>query len=135
MAARPHRRACLAGGAALLAGALTGRAGAAPAGLYRRGNDADPETLDPHKSSTVAEAHILLDLYEGLLTYDNHGAMIPGAATHWTISDDGLTYEFTLRAEGRWSNGDPVLATDFVFALRRILDPSRRRNTPRCCFP
>ena len=135
MAPRPHRRACLAGGAAVLAGALTGRAGAAPAGLYRRGNDADPETLDPHKSSTVAEAHILRDLYEGLLTYDNHGAMIPGAATHWTISDDGLTYDFTLRAEGHWSNGEPVLAQDFVFALRRILDPGTAAKYAEVLFP
>ena len=47
--------------------------------LYRRGNDADPETLDPHRSSTVAEAHILRDLGDGLLTYDNCGAIIPGA--------------------------------------------------------
>lgn len=61
---RPDRRACLLGGGALLV-AGTGPARAAASPVYRRGNDADPETLDPHKSSTVAEAHILRDLYEG----------------------------------------------------------------------
>ena len=120
---RPDRRSWLAGGAALGAGlALSGTARAAPT-LYRRGNDADPETLDPHKTSTVAEAHILRDLYEGLLTYDNHGRLVPGAAQSWTISEDRLTYTFALRSDGRWSNGDGVTAADFVFALRRILDP------------
>ena len=120
----PHRRHCLTGGGALLAGALLGgSAGAAPAGLYRRGNDADPETLDPHRSSTVAEAHILRDLYEGLLTYDNHGVIIPGAAMRWSVSPDALTYTFTLREDGRWSNGDPVVAADFVYALRRVMNP------------
>ncbi|MGU3359317.1 peptide ABC transporter substrate-binding protein [Methylobacterium sp. M6A4_1b] len=131
---RPHRRHWLVGGAALLA-AGGGRAAAAPGDLYRRGNDADPETLDPHKSSTVAEAHILRDLYEGLLTYDNHGAIIPGAATAWTLSEDGLTYDFSLRADGRWSNGDPVVASDFVFALRRILAPVTAAKYAEVLFP
>ncbi len=120
--AGPRRRDCLAGAAAIVLGA--GRAGAAPPGVYRRGNDADPETLDPHRSSTVAEAHILRDLYEGLVAYDGAGDLIPGAAEGWTVSPDRLTYTFRLRAEGRWSNGDPVLAGDFVFALRRILNPA-----------
>lgn len=132
---RPTRRLCLAGGASLLAASALGGAAAAPAGLYRRGNDADPETLDPHKSSTVAEAHILRDLYEGLLTYDNHGAIIPGAATAWTVSDDGLTYTFTLRPDGRWSNGDPVLATDFVFSLSRILAPATAAKYAEVLYP
>ncbi|KQP07997.1 ABC transporter substrate-binding protein [Methylobacterium sp. Leaf99] len=121
MTPAPHRRHCLAG---LAAAALVRPVEAAPAGLYRRGNDADPGTLDPHRSSTVAEAHILRDLYEGLLTYDNHGRIVPGCAEAWTVSDDGLTYGFTLREAARWSNGDPVLAADFVFSLRRILDPA-----------
>lgn len=132
---RPHRRHWLVGCAAFLAAGRVSPVRAAPADLYRRGNDADPETLDPHKSSTVAEAHILRDLYEGLLTYDNHGAIIPGAATAWTISEDGLTYDFTLRENGRWSNGDPVLASDFVFALRRILAPETAAKYAEVLFP
>ena len=119
---KPHRRHCLAGGGAFLATALAGGVEAASP-VYRRGNDADPETLDPHRSSTVAEAHILRDLYEGLLTYDASGAIVQGAATDWTVSPDALTYTFTLREDGRWSNGDTVVAADFVFALRRIMNP------------
>ncbi len=103
--------------------------------FYRRGNDADPETLDPHRSSTVAEAHILRDLCDGLLTYDNHGAIIPGAARAWTVSEDGLTLQFELRADGRWSNGEPVTADDFVYAFRRILDPATGAKYAEILFP
>ncbi|MCJ2129854.1 peptide ABC transporter substrate-binding protein [Methylobacterium sp. E-045] len=131
---RPDRRACLLGGGALLV-AGTGPARAAASSVYRRGNDADPETLDPHKSSTVAEAHILRDLYEGLITYDNHGALIPGAATHWTVFDDALTYTFHLRENGRWSNGDPVAAADFVFGLRRIMAPETAAKYAEVLYP
>ena len=95
-------------GSAALGLALGTPARAAVATLYRRGNDADPETLDPHKCQTASESHILRDLYEGLTTYDGHGRLIPGAAMGWTVSDDRLTYTFTLRSDGRWSNGEPA---------------------------
>lgn len=128
----PHRRHCLAG---LAAAALVRPAQAAPAGLYRRGNDADPGTLDPHRASTVAEAHILRDLYEGLLTDDNDGRIIPGVAESWTVSEDGLTYTFSLRATARWSNGDSVVADDFVFALSRLLDPGLGAKYAAMLYP
>ncbi len=132
--ARPglRRRDWLAGAAAFGA---AGPARAAEPLLYRRGNDADPETLDPHKSSTVAEAHILRDLCDGLLTYDNAGAIVPGAATRWSVSPDGLTYRFTLDPAGRWSNGDAVTAEDFVFSLRRIMDPATGAKYAEILFP
>ena len=131
---RSDRRRWLQGGAALAA-ALAWPASAAGTPVYRRGNDADPETLDPHKTSTVAEAHILRDLYEGLLTYDNFGAIIPGTAERWSISDDRLTYRFSLRPDGRWSNGDPVTAEDFLYSLRRILDPKTGAKYAEVLFP
>ncbi|MGH1572142.1 peptide ABC transporter substrate-binding protein [Methylobacterium sp. P31] len=129
---RLRRRDWLAGAAAL---AAAGPARAAGEPLYRRGNDADPETLDPHRSSTVAEAHILRDLCDGLLTYDNTGAIIPGAARAWTVSEDGQTLTFELRPDGRWSNGDPVTAADFVYSLRRILDPATGAKYAEILFP
>ncbi len=128
----PRRRDWLAGSAALLA---TRPARAAEGTIYRRGNDADPETLDPHLSSTVAEAHILRDLCDGLLTYDNCGAIVPGAASAWSVSEDGLTYTFTLREDGRWSNGEPVTAQDFAYSLRRMLDPATGAKYAEVLFP
>jgi oligopeptide transport system substrate-binding protein len=55
--------------------------------VYHRGNTADPETLDQHKTSTVYEAHILRDLYEGLVAYNAAGEIIPGVAESWTVSE------------------------------------------------
>lgn len=110
-------------------------AGPAAAQVYHRGNDGDPETLDPHKSSTVAEAHILRDLYEGLVIHDADGRIAAGVAESWQVSPDGLTYTFRLRADARWSNGDPVTAADFVFSLRRILAPGTGAKYATILYP
>jgi len=107
---------------ALTAGALSMPAFAEV--VYNRGNSADPESLDPHKTSTVYEAHILRDLFEGLVMQDKDAEIIPGAAESWTVSDDGTVYTFKLRQGGTWSDGSPVTADDFVYSFRRLLDPA-----------
>ena len=104
-------------------GALALTTAIARADVYRRGEPGEPETLDPQKTQTVVEADIVYDLFEGLLTYDADGRLVPGVALAWRVSGDGLTYDFDLRDES-WSNGDPVTADDFVFAFRRLLDPA-----------
>ncbi|MEO0980680.1 MAG: peptide ABC transporter substrate-binding protein, partial [Pseudomonadota bacterium] len=103
--------------------------------VYHRGNTADPETLDQHKTSTTYEAHILRDLYEGLVAYDAAGKVIPGVATDWTISDDGTVYTFTLRDDAKWSNGDPVVAGDFVYSLQRIMTPETGAKYANILYP
>ena len=92
--------------------------------IFNRGNSADPESLDPHKTSTVYEAHILRDLFLGLATDDAKAEVIPGAAESWTISPDGKVYTFKLRAGATWSDGSPVTAHDFVFSWQRVVDPA-----------
>src|SRR5262245_13642071 len=92
--------------------------------IYNRGNSADPESLDPHKTSTTYEAHIMRDLYEGLVMQNAKAEVIPGAAESWTVSDDGLVYTFKLRKDAVWSDGSPVTADDFVFSFRRLQDPA-----------
>jgi oligopeptide transport system substrate-binding protein len=108
--------------ALLVALALAGAAGAET--VLQRGNGAEPETLDVHKSSGVPEANIQRDLFEGLLAEAADGGLVPGAAESWEVSDDGTAYTFRLRADGRWSDGAPVTAADFVYAYRRALDPA-----------
>jgi len=88
-----------------------------------RGNDTDPSTLDHHRTSTVSENHVLVDLYDGLTILDAKGEAVPGVASSWEISDDGTLYTFHLRQDAKWSNGDPVTAGDFQFAFRRLMDP------------
>ena len=57
--------------------------------IYNRGSAAEPESVDPHKTSTVYEANILRDLFQGLVMQDAKANVIPGAAESWTVSDDG----------------------------------------------
>ena len=102
---------------------LTATAPAEAAGIWRRGETADPGSLDPHKTSTVYEAHILDELYEGLTVYDGEGRLKPGVAARWDISADHLVYTFHLRPDARWSNGAKVTAADFVYSFRRLMDP------------
>lgn len=103
--------------------------------VFHRGNDSDPETLDAHKTSTVSEAHLLRDLSEGLVIHDMKGEVVPGVAESWTMSPDGKTYTFKLRANAKWSNGDPVTAADFVFSLRRMINPETGAKYANILYP
>ncbi len=89
-----------------------------------RGNGAEPETLDIHKSSGVPEANIQRDLFEGLVGEGVDGKLIPAAAERWEQDETGKTWTFYLRKDGYWSNGNPVVAEDFVYALRRAVNPA-----------
>ena len=86
------------------------------------GNGTEPLSLDPHKTQGTWEHRLLLDNLIGLTQDDAKGDPIPGMAERWETSADGLTWTFYLRA-AVWSDGVPVTAEDFVFSLRRILNP------------
>jgi oligopeptide transport system substrate-binding protein len=89
------------------------------------GNQAEPGSLDPHVVNLFLDWRIVLALFEGLTTYDEKTAQpVPAVAERWDISPDGLTYTFHLRPAARWSNGDPLTATDFVYSFRRALLPT-----------
>ena len=94
------------------------------AGTLHRGNEAEPESLDPHAVRSVAALNVARDLGEGLVTFDAAGNLVPGAAQSWAVSEDGLRYVFELRPAARWSNGDPLTAADFVAGFRRLLTPA-----------
>ncbi len=102
---------------------LFGATSADADGIWRRGETMEPGSLDPHKASTVTEQRVLDELYEGLVVYDGEGKLRPGVAQSWEVSDDQLVYTFHLRPDARWSDGSPVTADDFAFALRRLMDP------------
>jgi len=88
-----------------------------------RGNAAEPFSLDPHQSSGTWENNIIGDMFIGLFTENAAGEPIPGMADNWEVSEDGLTWTFHLR-KANWSDGVPVTAHDFVFSLRRLLNPA-----------
>lgn len=84
----------------------------------------EPENLDPGLAGESEGGKVINDTFEGLYVYGrDHTAFVPGVATHHTVSPDGLDYVFHLRADARWSDGTPVVAGDFEFAWRRVLEP------------
>lgn len=97
---------------------------ACPAGkvCLEYGNNSEPQTLDPGKANLVDEASVISDLMMGLTTDSPDAKPVPGAATHWETTPDGLVWTFHLR-DARWSDGAPVVADDFVYGLRRTLAP------------
>lgn len=96
---------------------------AADVAVLRRTLQSDVDTLDPHKASGFWERMVLGDLYTGLFTEAADGTPTPGAAGAHEVAADGLSWRFTLRPHD-WSDGTPVTAEDFVFALRRLMTPA-----------
>ena len=89
--------------------------------VYRVGDESP--SYDPGLTEDVDGSAVVRDLFEGLMNQAPDGSLIPGVATGYEVSDDGMTYTFTLRDNAKWSNGDPVTAGDFVYAWRRAASP------------
>jgi oligopeptide transport system substrate-binding protein len=90
--------------------------------IFRYVNGDEPESLDPAISNGQPEARIYLALYDGLVEYHPKTlAPIPALAERWHVNNDSSEYTFHLRRNGRWSNGDPINAHDFVYSFRRAL--------------
>jgi oligopeptide transport system substrate-binding protein len=86
-------------------------------------NGSEPESLDPAIITGQPEGRIVLALFEGLLAHNPKGEPIPGVAESWEISSDGKHYTFHIRTNAKWSNGDPLIADDFVKSWKRTLEP------------
>ncbi|MEN2767311.1 peptide ABC transporter substrate-binding protein [Ornithinibacillus xuwenensis] len=91
--------------------------------VLRLNNGIEPTSLDPSIGFDAVSWDPLNNLMEGLTRLDKDHRAGPGAAETWDISEDGLTYTFHLREDAKWSNGDPVVAEDFVYAWKYMLDP------------
>ena len=96
----------------------------------------EPATLDPHLATLPDEFFVIRALSEGLLMPGpDGGAPIPAVAASWEVSPDGLTYTFALRPGAQWSNGDPVVASDFVYSIHRVLSPALAAPKAALFFP
>lgn len=102
---------------------------AAEARVLREGHPGEPDSLDPHLAIAAPSLIVLNDLFEGLLTLDARGQPVAGAAARYSVSADGKTYTFTLRAGLQWSDGKPLTAEDFVWSLRRLANPATASTT------
>ena len=112
--------------------AVAGQADAAK--VLHRGNASEPYSLDPHRTTGIWESNIIGDMLMGLYTEAADAQPIFGAAESADVSEDGLTWTFKLRKH-TWSDGTPVVAEDFVFAFRRILDPTTAAQYANVLYP
>jgi oligopeptide transport system substrate-binding protein len=81
-----------------------------------------PQTFDPAFAAAPPDTDAVRALFEGLTDYDPRTlATIPGVATRWESSADGRVWTFYLRQDARWSNGESVIADDFVRSWKRTL--------------
>jgi oligopeptide transport system substrate-binding protein len=84
------------------------------------------DTIRDMDSATATDENsfnILVNIIEGLYRLDANARPEPGQAEKVDISEDGLTYTFTLRDGIKWSNGDPVTSQDFKYAWLKVLNP------------
>lgn len=87
-------------------------------------------TLDPAYIADAADVQLLLQLYAGLTRLDEQGEPYPSLASGWDVSDDGLTYTFTLRDGLTFSDGSPLGAADVRRSWLRLLDPATGATAP-----
>ena len=110
----------------MLAGALAVLAGdiaiAAAEGVLTIGRREDGTTMDPIKTAQNVDFWVFSNMYDVLVRVDKTGTKLePGLAESWTVSDDQLTYTFTLR-DAKFSDGSPITAEDAAWNLKRIRD-------------
>ncbi|MFD2701257.1 peptide ABC transporter substrate-binding protein [Paenibacillus shunpengii] len=87
-------------------------------------NGKEPTSLDPPVGFDQVSNDVLNNFMEGLTRLQEDHTPGPGVASEWTVTEDEKQYTFTLREDAKWSNGDPVTASDFEFAFKRMLDPN-----------
>ena len=82
------------------------------------------DSLDPHKAVAAGTKEVMFNVFEGLVKPTSTGDLTPAVAEKYTISEDGLTYTFTLREGVKFHNGDAVTAEDVVNSISRCRDAS-----------
>jgi oligopeptide transport system substrate-binding protein len=99
-------------------------------------SDVDVTNINPYAASNLSEPSIIEALFEGLVAPDPATYQpLPGVADRWSISENGKIYEFHLRDNARWSNGDMIVAEDFVFTVNRALSLKPSSPSVELFFP
>lgn len=94
---------------------------------YNMGYSSDPQTWDAQATSRAADSEAIVNTYDSLMEYDAFNVLQPALAESYTVSEDGLTYTFTLRQGVKWVNSKgqeitELKADDFVAGFQHMLD-------------
>src|SRR5215204_7564487 len=91
--------------------------------VLRVHQDTYPDVVDPQKSSYAEEIAILALPYEGLTILDTNQETVPAAAESWEYNEDATQITFHLREGLKYSDGSPITADNFRYAVERTCDP------------
>lgn len=98
-------------------------------------NGSEPTSFDPSVGFNAVSWNALNNLMEGLVRFNDKDQPVEATAEKFVVSDDGLTYTFTIRDGAKWSNGDAVTAGDFVFGWLHMLDPETASPAAFLAYP
>ena len=110
----------LAAGTLVLAASVLGLTGSAQARSVTIATAAQPDTLDPHRTSATSAFQTMKSLYDTLVEPDRDGRIVPALAESWTLSDDGLELRFTLRQGVRFHDGSALTSADAAASIARL---------------
>ncbi|WP_225904646.1 peptide ABC transporter substrate-binding protein [Lentilactobacillus parabuchneri] len=117
---------CMVGLGVILTGCSSQKSGSgklADKQVFTTAVDSELSTVDLSKTTSVQTFEVLNNIDEGLYRLGKNSKIENALATKTAITNDGLTYTFTLRKGTKWSNGDPVTAKDFVYSWQRTVNP------------
>jgi oligopeptide transport system substrate-binding protein len=103
--------------------------------VLHRSNAGQAGTLDPHLSIGAFRGAVLTELFEGVVSSDGSGNLVPALADSWTISLDETVYTFHIKEGLTWSDGTPLNAHDFVYSFRRLMDPQTASRYATYYYP
>jgi len=95
----------------------------------------EPPTIDPGLATDTVSIDIIAQIFEGLVGFDDKGAIVGLGAEKWDVSPDGLTYTCTLRSGPQWSDGKSVTAKDYEWAWKRNIDPKTASDYATTLYP
>ena len=96
--------------------------------VYATG-DAEPDCLDPHVGGNFPQALLATQVLESMVALDENGEIVPWLATEWQQSDDGLSWDFTLDPDARFSDGTPVDAAAIKVNIEHLQNPDTGSST------
>ena len=104
-------------------GAQGGQGGQAAEQVITVNWGAEPPSLDPGLATDTTSSNILLNIMDPLVKLDDNLNAVPNAAESWDVSKDGTKVTLHLRDDLKWTNGDPVTASDYVYSWKRTISP------------